>query len=1504
MTSTTSHLRNLTPEQFLALRRPSRIVPREGAQELLPLSYSQERLWFLAQMDGGSQAYHLPVGLRLAGQVDAAGLEWAIGRIVARHEALRTRFVAVGGEAFQRIDADAAFQLRHEDFRGAADAQERLPHLLSSVVQERFDLEQGPLLRGCLVRVTEDEHVLVLVLHHIVSDGWSVGVLARELNTLYAAHCQGAGDTLAPLALQYGDYAVWQRRWLSSTALAKHAGYWRERLLDAPQLLRLPTDRKRPTQQDYSGASIQVALDADLTEKLKALSLRHGATLFMTVLAAWALVLSRLSDQQEVVIGTPTANRTRTELEGLIGFFVNTLALRIDLSDGPTIAQLLERVKGIALEAQDHQDLPFEQVVELVNPTRSLSHTPLFQVMFAWQNTQEDALALPGVQAQPLAVGSPAAKFDLTLDLTERAGRIVGVLNYATVLFDADTASRHARYLLATLTQFVADPQQRADGVDLLPEEERHKILHGWNATRRAPASAANVVQMFESRAAADPEHDALECEGERLSYRVLNEAANRLAHELMDRGVGADQRVALCLERSPEMIVAVLAVLKAGGCYVPLDPAYPQQRLSTMLSDAAPKLLLTQERLRERLPASDVPMLRLDADRGTWAGRPTGNPGATVYSENLIYAIYTSGSTGRPKGVAQTWGALGNLVGWQIHHAAPGSAPAERVLQFASLSFDVSFQEIFSTLCAGHTLVLLSEERRKELGELRAFIAEHDIRRAFLPNAVLQQIVDFSSTADAPGQCEIVTAGEALQVNDALHRCMRALGGSHLYNQYGPTEAHVVSQYALASADANRWPTAPPIGRPISNAQLYVLDAALHPVPVGVIGELYIGGAGLARGYLNRPDFTAERFLPNPFADAPGARMYRTGDTARYLPDGNIDFTGRTDGQVKIRGFRVELGEIEAALAAHPSVHETVVLAREDRAHDRRLVAYVVAGAGHARAELQTDALRAALLASLPDYMLPAHFVLLDGLPLTRNGKIDREALPAPDMAHGETGYAAPRTPAETSLVRIWAEILQRGEVGIHDNFFALGGHSMLAARLMSTIRVQLGCTLSLALIFKHPSVAELAGCIERGVPSTVELVVPLDAHRLQHVRKIDRVRAGRTRSDPTPKQVMLTGATGFVGAFLLRRMLDAWDGNAVCHCLVRAGDAGHAFERIRESMQQYGLWRDEDASRIVGLPGDLSAPGLGLDAAPQLARTLDLIVHNGAAVNHALPYEELLQPNVDATLWLLNLAATGKATQFAFISTLDTFCPRNGRARVDENTSNLEDRHLAQNGYSASKWQAEQLVDRARAQGLDARTFRLGRVAMDSRHGRGRMDDVVARYLHTCLMLGAYPDRPYAEKIIPVDAVADSVIALLGQEGPGRGNYHLIGEQEIDWRHVLGLAAEFGVALQPMAPEAWHAAALAASMRDSALPFSPYLHMASGPRENHRISERTTVAELQALGRTAALVETQVLKRYMARILVHLQRTTHWRGDFSFDVFTGNAQATESLAAMKEVE
>ncbi len=1057
----------------------STLPPIEPADRraALPLSYAQDRLWFLLQMEGVDQAYHLSAGFRLAGRVNAAALEWALQRVVARHEALRTRFVAVGGEAFQRIDGEAAFQLRREDLRGAADAQERLPQLLSSVVHERFDLERGPLLRGCLVQVGADEHVLVLVLHHIVCDGWSVGVLARELSVLYAAHCAGIGDDLPPLALQYGDYAVWQRRWLTSNALAKHAGYWRERLSDAPQLLRLPTDRRRPAQQDYSGASIEIALDADLTEKLKALSLRHGTTLFMAILAAWALVLSRLSGQQDVVIGTPTANRTRTELEGLIGFFVNTLALRIDLSDGPTIAQLLERVKGVALEAQDHQDLPFEQVVELVNPARSLSHTPLFQVMFAWQNTQEDALALPGLTTQPLAVGSQAAKFDLTLDLTERAGRIVGVLNYATALFDGETAQRHVQYLITALKQFVQAPEQAALSMPMLSAPERARLIEEWNQTDQSYAQDLCIHTLVEAQALRDGAALAVTDGDTALSYAELNRRANQLAHHLRALGVVPDARVGVCVDRGVQMVVAVLAVLKAGGCYVPLDPAYPRARLEYMVADSAPVVVLTDAVGAAALAGLETvaAQVNLLADAQAWAAQPDTNPrpeAAGLASHHLAYVIYTSGSTGPAKGVMVEHRQLAALCdAWQrFYTLRPGMAH----LQMASFSFDVFTADFVRALASGGRLVLCPREHLADPPRLFGLMKEQRIAIADAVPAVLDGLLaHLEQAGENLSFMDTVICGSDVWRVDSAAR-LRALCGPGVRNvhAYGVTEATVDSTWLdLAEVDLDRLDTLP-IGRPLANTRCHVLDAAGEPVPVGVVGELHIGGAGVARGYLNRPELTAAKFVASRFPG--GGRLYKTGDLARYRADGMLEFAGRADDQVKLRGYRIELGEIEAALAGHAHVAQAVVAVRAAADGERRLVGYYVLAEG--ADDPGSQALRTHLSRALPEYMVPPALVRLERFALTPNGKIDRKALPAPDdSAFATRSYVAPVTPIEIAVAQIWAELLQVEQVGMRDSFFELGGHSLLASRMAARIHDCLGVTLPMRTVFEAPTIEQM---------------------------------------------------------------------------------------------------------------------------------------------------------------------------------------------------------------------------------------------------------------------------------------------------------------------------------------------------------------------------------------------------------------------------------------------
>ncbi|UWF51918.1 amino acid adenylation domain-containing protein [Pseudomonas sp. N3-W] len=1054
-------------------------VERTGAQTL---SSAQQRLWFLAQMEGGNAAYHMPLNLRLRGPLHVAALERSFNQLVARHEALRTTFIAVEGEGRQQVAPPAhSIKLAVTDLQGLGDAEARLIGLIDEEGARPFDLSRGPLMRVSLVRLADDEHVLLLTQHHIVSDGWSMGVLTRELGQLYEAALQDQDDPLPPLPVQYVDYAVWQRQWLSGEVLAQQSRYWRDTLSGAPVLLELPADHKRPAVQDYLGGFVPLVFDRALTARLKTLGLQQGTTLFMNLLAGWSLLLSRLSGQADVVIGVPSANRSQQELEGLIGFFVNTLALRMTQSGTPSVTQWLQQARRVALDAQEHQDLPFEQVVELLNPPRSLAHSPLFQVLFAWEQDQGSDLALSGLDISPVESSHHVAKFDLQLALSERDGQIVGGLEYASGLFERDTVAQFGEYLRRVLTQMVEDSEQPLSTIKLLSAEQQQQIVHQWNRTERDTTAMPGCVARFEAVARHTPEAVALLAVGQQLSYGELNQAANRLAHYLIEQGVRPEHRVGLCLERSPQMVIGLLAILKAGAAYVPFDPAYPGERLAFMFSDAAPTLLLTQAALRDGLPLSESGLKTccLDTDAEQWANGPDTDPQVAVSPDNLAYVLYTSGSTGRPKGVAHSHRALDNLIAWQLDQT---TAP-RRVLQFASLNFDVSFQEISSTLCQGASLLLMTEDSRKDLAALRPTLVAEGVQRAFLPFAVLQQLAGLTE-ADAPipaGGCEIVTAGEALQINDELRGFVRGLGAAQLHNQYGPTETHVVSQFSLSCSDAEHWPDAPPIGRPIANARLYVLDDHLNPVPVGVAGELYMAGACLARGYLNRPDLTAERFVPDPFSNEPGARMYRSGDLAKFQADGNVQYLGRIDQQVKLRGFRIELGEIDSLLQQQAGVHQAAVLLREDVAGDKRLVAYVVGPAS-------SEALRAELQRHLPEHMIPSAWMSLANLPLTRNGKLDRQALPAPERSAG-AAYVAPRDDVERHMAEIWAEVLKCERVGLHDNFFDLGGHSLLATRMIYAINQRMGAQLSLSSLFQTPVLMDLAAQVRAALEHEIRI-------------------------------------------------------------------------------------------------------------------------------------------------------------------------------------------------------------------------------------------------------------------------------------------------------------------------------------------------------------------------------------------------------------------------------
>ncbi|MVT50318.1 amino acid adenylation domain-containing protein [Bradyrhizobium yuanmingense] len=1052
------------------------VVARSGSLEM---SFAQQRLWLLAQLDGTNSSYHIRGALRLTGELDLEALRCSIDRVFARHEALRSVFRVVDEQPrVVLLPTNARVPLLEHDLSSRDDREQELARLCREEAATPFDLAAGPLVRGRLIRMAEGEHLFLLTQHHIVSDGWSIGVLMRELGALYRAFAAGKDDPLPPLAIQYPDYAAWQRQWLSGERLQRQFDYWREALADAPAMLESPTDRPRPPIRSLAGASLPIEIDTELASGIKRLSQSNGASVFMTLLAAWAAVLSRLSGQTEVVIGTPTANRNRPEIEGLIGFFVNMLALRVDLAAEPSVAELLRRVRAAALAAQDHQDLPFEQVVEIVQPLRRLEQTPVFQVVFAWQGSDMGPLELPGLKAEVADIPLQQVKFDLELNLGEMDGRIVGSLNYATSLFDEATITRYRGYLLTVLRAMISDANQVVDRIDIIGVDERRRVLDAWNETATPFPSESCIHDLFAEQVRRAPDAIALAYEDVRLSYSELDARANRLARHLITLGVVPDQPVAICLPRGIAMVVSLLAVLKAGGAYLPLDPAYPAERLRQIVDDARPRLLIADGTGRAIIPDGTCEIVDPDAGAGQAASDP-GDLLKGLTARSLAYIIYTSGSTGRPKGVMVEHRGLVNLA--LAQRALFNVNSSSRVVQFASLSFDASIWEIVMALCSGAALFLTGTREHQDTAALFGYLADNAITHATLPPAMLHGQTDLERLASLR---VLVLAGE-------LPKAELAKGlppGIAVFNGYGPTEATVCATSWLRHQGFDG--DAAPIGRPLPNARIYLLDRFGTPVPLGAVGEIHIGGVGVARGYLNRADLTAERFVRDPFCGDADARMYRTGDLGRYLPDGNIAFLGRNDHQVKIRGFRIELGEIEFRLNEHADVADSTVLVQRDHGGDARLVAYVAVrrgnGAGLDANEL-ASALRDHLRACLPDYMVPSAFVSLDALPLTPNGKVDRKALPAPENdAYARRRFEPPRGEVEQIVANIWAELLGVDRIGRSDHFFELGGHSLLAVRMLERLQRH-ALRADARMLFAKPVLADFAASLDGGVEADV---------------------------------------------------------------------------------------------------------------------------------------------------------------------------------------------------------------------------------------------------------------------------------------------------------------------------------------------------------------------------------------------------------------------------------
>ncbi|BAJ33294.1 MULTISPECIES: non-ribosomal peptide synthetase [Kitasatospora] len=1449
--------------------RPARPALRRGARpERLPLSHAQRRLWFLHRLDGPSATYHIPFAVRLDGALDVDALRLACADAVERHAALRTLFPTVGDGPVQRIvpPGEARVPFAVEDVEPGKCADR-----IAAAVAEPIDVERELPLRVALLRLAADAHVLVLVVHHIAADGSSLAPLFRDLAAAYRARLAGSAPGWEPLPVDYADYTLWQRELLGAEddeqgALAKQSAFWREALAGLPERVALPADRPRPAGGGgRAGATHRFAVGAATARALAALARSARCSEFMVLQAALALLLSRHGAGEDVPLGTAVAGRTDEATADLVGFFVNTLVLRTDLSGDPTFGELLGRVKEFDLAAYAHQDVPFERLVELLNPTRA-EHHPLFQTMLVLQNHAPAAPAeLPGLRVEPVPVDLGAGKFDLSFTFTAEPGPdggLLGTVDYATALFDADTVAALADRLVRLLAAVTADPGRPLHAYEVLSPAERDRLELWGSGPAAGPAAA--FPALFAEQARRTPDAPAVRDPRGVLSYRELDARSGALARRLAARGVGPEDRVAVALPRDAGLVVALLAVLKAGAAYLPLDTDYPAARLAYMLADAAPRLLLATPAARRALPECAVPLLdpeeaAEEAAEDVPAALPDVDPA------HPAYVIYTSGSTGRPKGVVVTHRGVAALAATQ--RARLRVTGDSRVLQLASVSFDAAFWELCMALLSGACLELDSREALLPGPALAERVRAHGITHLTLPPAALAVL-----PADSlPERTTLVLAGESCP--PALARSWAR--GRFLVNAYGPTETTVCA--TMSGFQSAEGPLAPgrtvPIGAPVDGSRVRVLDARLAPVPPGVVGELYVSGEGLARGYLGRPGLTAGRFVADPAA-ADGSRMYRTGDLARWGRGGRLEYVGRVDEQVKLRGFRIEPGEVEAALTALPGVAAACVLVREDRPGDRRLVAYTVGGGG-------PEELRARLAQTLPDHLVPAAFVALAALPVTPNGKVDRRALPAPEGP--KAAGRAPRTARERELCGLFAEVLGVPEVGVTDDFFALGGHSLLAVTLAQRIEERCGRRLSLRALFAAPTAAGVGRLLDgsgdaplAGAPLTgaasgatgpAEVTDWAAEVRLapevapNAAAAIAAARRGTARPAPVP---LLTGASGFLGAFLLRDLLERTGGPV--DCLVRASDGWDGARRLEGNLRRYGLWRERYRPLVRAVPGDLAADGLGLEPGVRaaLARRLGPVLHNGARVNFAAGYRELRAANVGGTGELLRLLADSGSPGLHYVSTTGVHPPSGGPEPVTEATG-LGSAEELPDGYARSKWVAEGLVGLARERGLPVAVHRPGRISGDTASGACQDRDLLWQLIKGCLQAGAVPDLPAGSTgWVPVDYVSAAVTALVGA---GRlGTFHLTHPEPPALERVFAAAETLGYRLRTLPAEQWRAA-VAARPDNAAQLFLGEDGSPSGTAPvGRRFDSRHTAELVAGLGVQLPELTDEVVLRYLA--------------------------------------
>jgi len=1384
-------------------------LERTGQVQHFQLSYAQKRLWFLHQLEPDTWAYNMPFLLPITDiDIDVVALEAAMHALAQRHESLRTSFAMCDGQSLQVVHPHVVVACEVIDLSplSGESQQVTVERVVKEAVQQPFDLATAPLMRAILLRFGVREQILIINLHHIIADTWSINVIARELSQLYSACVGGqpAHPHLPAVSLQYADYAVWQHAWLDNEAHDQRR-YWETQLAGQSGILNLPTDHIRPPIQTFNGATHRISIDASWALTMRDLGRQAGATPFMTLLAVFVIVLHRYTNQEDILIGTPVAGRNRAEIESIVGIFVNTLVLRCTVQGNPFFNDLLEQVRDITLDALANQDFPFEKLVETLITERDLSRNPFFQVMFALTHNSEEQWS------QSLIGQSNSAKFDLSLDaIICSDGHIDLVFEYNVDLFDALTVVHIADHFYYLVQEIASNPKKRIGAYDVFPPQEQNYVQH-FAPMRVDIETSTGIHHLIEEQARERPDAVAvvypLNESGDRcetITYGLLNSRAAQLASRIQRSGIGLEMRVGICMHRSIDIVIAQLAVLKAGAAYVPIDPSYPADRLAFMIADSGSVLLLTHESLRPSLECYGVPCFTLDADLCQGTSIKECIISSAVSVDAQAYVIYTSGSTGQPKGVVVTHGSILNAYwAWQKAYSLTSE---RRHLQMANVSCDVCTGDFVRALCSGGQLILCPRDALLMPDILYQLLHNLRITHAEFVPAVLRPLIAY---AEKTGQgfefFKVLIAGSETWSFVDYKRLSRLCGPhTRLINSYGVTEATVDSAYFERADQEIVECDNVPIGQPYLNTQLYVVDTLLRVTPVGVPGELYIGGAGVARGYVNRPGLTASLFVPNPFDNRHGSILYRTGDVVRYSPDGYIEFMGRVDRQVKIRGHRVDTREIEAVINEHSVICESLVVMSGDDVDGRHLIAYIVRDE---TAVIQTQQVRDFLKSRLPRYMIPAAIIALEAFPLTSNGKVDYTSLPTPKETDVVISAGA-RTSTESALLDIWERLLGHHHVGIFESFFDVGGHSLLLPQLLVQIQALFHVDLPLRTLFESPTIAELARTIDAMHKSEVTAVSMDDVDLLADVVLNETIRASLTYCAATTRtSALLTGASGFLGIHLLVQLLQ--DTNDRVYCLVRASNSAEAVRRIEATLASYGLTRYYDAQRVTVFVGDLTKPALGLSSGDftHLAQEVGCIYHCGATVNVTYPYSALKAANVDGTQEILRLATTTTIKPVHFVSTLNVFsAPRSSDESWILEDDLLDNWRDLVDGYSQTKWVAERIVMIARDVGVPVTIFRPGLIGGHSQIGIVPQTNLIWALVKGCIQLGYAPDIDLDIDLAPVDYVSAAIVAISRQARATGKAFHLHNPHPYTWHHLVASLHNLGYDLQWQPFDEWY--------------------------------------------------------------------------------------------------